>query len=672
MAVPADIRARHATLCEEILQHDYRYYVLAEPAIEDMAYDGLMRELQELERLYPTLSTELSPTQRVGGAITKDFPTVTHDVPMLSLANTYDENEVRDFHRRVTETLGTDDVRYHVELKLDGVALSVRYRDGMFERAATRGDGSQGDDISANARTIRSLPLRLRQEAAPPSRLEVRGEVVMHKADFAALNREREENGEKLFANPRNSTAGTLKLQDSAVVAARNLHAYMYSLIAPIPEIKTQSGAMAFMRSCGFFVNPHTRLCHSIDEVLAFREDWQERREELPYEIDGVVVKVDDIRQQEELGSVSRSPRWAIAFKFAARRAETLLENIIVQVGRTGTITPVAQLRPVLLSGSTISRATLHNEDFIRELDLHVGDTVIIEKGGDVIPKVTDVVREHRPESTAPFHFPVRCPVCASPLQRPEGEAAWFCENIFCPAQVRGRIAHFASRGAMDIEGLGEAVVDMLVSGKYISSYADLYTLPVHRAELVELERFGEKSVDNLLAGIEASKSRTLDRVIYALGMRFVGQTVARLLASRAQSLPGLENMTADDLETIDGIGPRIAASVVRFFEDESTRTLVHRLIDAGVAPEIRSPAADHLPWFEGRTFVLTGSLSRLTREEARESIERHGGKVTASVSKKTDIVVAGEAAGSKLEKALQLGITVVDEDAFLKQLPGS
>jgi DNA ligase (NAD+) len=672
MAVPDDMRARHASLSEEILQHDYRYYVLADPAISDSAYDALFDELQDIEAKHPELRTSHSPTQRVGGSITREFPTVTHDVPMLSLANTYDEEDVRDFHRRVTELLDVEYLRYHVELKLDGVALAVRYRDGDFERAATRGDGTQGDDISANARTIRSLPLRLRPETAPPPVLEVRGEVVMHKKDFAALNSEREKSGEKLFANPRNSTAGTLKMQDSSAVARRRLQAYMYSLIGAVPGVETQHGALEYMRRCGFSVNPHTRLCDTIDEVIEFWRTWQEARDELPYEIDGIVVKVDDLRQQEELGNVARSPRWAIAFKFAARQARTVLERIEVQVGRMGTITPVAHLRPVPLSGSTISRATLHNEDFIRELDLHLGDTLLIEKGGDVIPKVTGVVRDQRPADARPFRFPSDCPACGSLLHRPEGEAAWFCDNLRCPAQIRGRIEHFASRGAMDIEGLGEAVIDTLVDHGFIETYADLYSLAGHREEMEALDRFGRKSVENLLAGIEESKSRPLDRVVHALGIRFVGQTVARLLAMHFRSLSALEAADEDALVAIDGVGPRIASTVIRFFRDEETRALVHRLIGAGVTARSESRDHEEHAYFTHRTFVLTGTLARMTRDEARAHIERFGGKVSGSVSKNTDVVVAGEAAGSKLDKARRLGITVIDEDTFLAQLPES
>ncbi|MBE0645128.1 MAG: NAD-dependent DNA ligase LigA [Bacteroidetes bacterium] len=673
MSVPSTATRRHEELAEAIRTHDYRYYVLADPEISDQVYDDLMRELDQLEKEYPELRTIDSPTQRVGGAVTREFDSVVHDVPMLSLSNTYSEEDVRDFHRRVIENLGVDEVAYHVELKIDGVALAVRYHQGTFDRAATRGDGAQGDDISSNARTIRSLPLRLRADASPPERLEVRGEVVMFKDDFLRLNEERDAAGEKLFANPRNSTAGTLKMQDSSLVAQRSLHVFMYSLIGNVPGVASQSEAMAFLKRCGFQVSPHARVCHNIDEVLAFWRHWEEHRDELPFEIDGVVVKLDGLRQQDALGAVAKSPRWAIAFKFAARQAVTELEDIVYQVGRMGTITPVAVLRPVHLAGSTISRATLHNEDFITELGLHLGDTVTIEKGGDVIPKVTAADVELRKPDAAPFHFITECPACGTALVRPEGEAAWFCENVECPAQIRARIAHFASRNAMDIEGLGEAVVDVLVEQGFIHNYADLFLLEARREELTALDRFGERSVSNLLAGIEASKSKAFDRALHGLGIRFVGQGVARILAQKLRSFDALMVAEIDQLEAIDGIGPRIAESVHRFFSDRRTLALVHRLMASGVTSEMPETAtSETLPFFEGKNFVLTGALRMFTRDHAKELIERFGGKVTGSVSKKTDYVLAGADAGSKLDKAASLGISVIDETAFLSQLPES
>ena len=672
MSFPSSASRRHHDLAETIRRHDYLYYVLAEPEIGDDEYDALMRALEALEREYPELRTPDSPTQRVGGAVTRDFPTVRHDHPMLSLANTYDEGDLRDFHRRVTENLEVAELEYIAELKIDGVALAVRYRDGVMERAATRGDGMQGHDVSANARTIRSLPLRLRHAGIPPeATFEVRGEVVMYKDDFLRLNEAREAAGEKLFANPRNSTAGTLKLQDSSVVASRALHFFAYTLIGMKQEPGTQADAMEFLRRAGFVASPHARVCRGIEEVLSYWQYWEEHRDELPFEIDGVVVKVNNLRQQAALGTVARSPRWAIAFKFAARQAVTVLEDIVFQVGRMGTVTPVAVLRPVHLAGSTISRATLHNEDFISELGLHIGDTVTIEKGGDVIPKVTGVDERLRRPETQAFRFVSACPACGTPLRRPDGEAAWFCENVECPAQVRARIEHFASRGAMDIEGLGEAMVDMLVEQGLIRNYADLYSLHEHRERLVALERLGEKSVANLLDAIDHSRQATLERVIHGLGIRYVGQGVARLLARHMRSLPAL--MDADEalLTAIDGIGPRIARSVRRFFEDTLSRAMVDRLLRAGIGTrdEERPPDAK-LPFFEGKTFVLTGTLSRCTRDQANEMIERFGGKVTGSVSKKTDLLLAGQDAGSKLDKAGALGIPVIDEDEFFAQIP--
>ncbi|MFZ1729278.1 MAG: NAD-dependent DNA ligase LigA [Bacteroidota bacterium] len=671
MSVPASAAHRHEELARALHHHDYLYYTLAEPEISDRDYDALIRELEDIEKQHPALRTDTSPTQRVGGSVTRDFPNVTHDVPMLSLANTYNETDVRDFHARVVETLGTEKVTYHVELKIDGVALAVRYHHGAFERAATRGDGTQGDEISSNARTIRSLPLRLREEAEVPEAIEARGEVVMFKGDFTRMNQEREAAGEKLFANPRNSTAGTLKMQDSALVAQRNLHVYMYSLIGSVPGITSQSEAMSFLTRCGFAVSPHAKVCESIEEVLAFWQHWEEHRDELPFEIDGVVVKVNDFNKQSELGAVAKSPRWAIAFKFSARQAVTVLEEIIYQVGRMGTITPVAVLRPVHLAGSTISRATLHNEDFIVDLGLRIGDTVTIEKGGDVIPKVTAVDASLRPPEAVPFRFITNCPDCGTELVRPEGEAGWFCENIECPAQVRARISHFASRNAMDIEGLGEAVVDLLVEKGFLHSYADLFMLHTRRVELTALERFGEKSVANLLAGIETSKQQSFDRVLHALGIRFVGQIVARLIAQRFRSFEALEEIDQAQIVAVDGIGPRIAESVHRFFRDDRTKELVHRLIAAGITAEMpEEEESESLPFFEGKTFVLTGTLNSFTRDEAKVLIERYGGKVTGSVSKKTDMLLAGDDAGSKLDKATALGVVVIDEDLFLKQLP--
>ena len=668
MSIPEAARARYAELVARIFQHDHLYYVLADPEISDEAYDALLRELVDLERDYPELRTDNSPSQRVGGFVTRDFPTVTHDTPMLSLANSYSGDEVRDFHRRVSEALERDDIAYHAELKLDGVAISLRYRDGALERAATRGDGIQGDEITCNARTIRSLPLQVRGGEAPAV-FEVRGEVVMFKADFARINEEREAAGEKLFANPRNSAAGTLKMQDSAIVAKRNLHVFVYALTSRIDGVADQAAALAWLRTHGFPVNPHSVVCKNIDEVLAFCDNMELQRDALPYDIDGVVIKVNGLRQQEQLGSIAKSPRWAIAYKFASRQATTVLRGITFQVGRMGTVTPVAELVPVLLAGSTISRATLHNEDFIRELDLRTNDTVTVEKGGDVIPKVTAVDLSTRKEDSEPFTFATLCPACATPLLRPQGQAAWFCENQACPAQVRARIAHFADRTAMDIEGLGEAVVDVLVEQGLVSTVADLYDLADHRAQLEAIERFGKKSVDYLLAGIERSLSRPFDRVLHAIGIRFVGQGVARILAENFPSFDALAAASAEELQRVEGIGPRIAESVRAFFQNEESADMIARLTAAGVTSQGEARHIEQHPFFAGKTFVVTGTLQRYTRDEAKAIIERLGGKVAGSVSKKTSAVLAGEAAGSKLEKAQALGIKIIDEDEFVSHI---
>lgn len=671
--VPDAIRQEHAALCAEILVHDRRYYVDAAPTISDEAYDALMQRLVALEQQYPALRTPASPSQRVGGTITREFPVWEHRTPMLSLANTYSEEELADFDRRVREALPGEQIAYHAELKIDGVAIAVQYEQGLLVRGVTRGDGRMGDDITANIRTIRALPLQL--DADPPPTCEVRGEAFLTREQFDAINAEREREGEKLFANPRNSTAGTLKMQDSSVVADRRISTFVYTLLADtaaLPDIATQHDALEWMRRCGLPVNPHTRVCTTIEEVKAYCDEWEARRDSLPYDIDGVVVKVDRLDQQQRLGSIAKSPRWAIAYKFAARQARTLLRAITFQVGRTGAVTPVAELEPVALAGSTISRATLHNEDFVRSLDIRIGDTVVIEKGGDVIPKVSAVDLAERPPDAEPFLFATSCPACSSPLVRPEGEAAWYCENPECPAQLRGRLEHFASRQAMDIDGLGSAIIDVLVTSGFVATAADLYDLHRHADALVALDRFGARSVENLLQSIESSKARPFDRVLYALGIRYVGQEVARLLARAMHSFDALAAASAETLETIDGIGPRIAGSVVRYFRDEHAQRIVARLTAAGItAARTGEPPVARHPFFDGRSFVLTGTLSAMTRDEAAERILALGGKVSSSVSRKTFAVIAGEAAGSKLDKAASLGVQVLDEAAFLAHISG-
>jgi len=663
---PNDAARRIKQLSEQIREHDYKYYVLAEPSISDQEYDAMMRELADLESQFPDQKTPDSPTQRVGGQPTKEFPTVIHAVPMLSLANTYSEKELTDFDRRVSSLLRNEPYRYIAELKIDGVAISLRYEDGVFVQGATRGDGVQGDEITGNLKTIRSIPLRSLDAKRRLRNFEVRGEIYMQKKDFEKMNEERELAGEKLFVNARNSTSGTLKLQDPKIVASRRLNMFSYFLRTEDIELKSHYENLRLLKEMGFVVNEHVRTCNSIADVVKFCDEWEERREDLPYDIDGVVVKVDSLRQQDALGAVAKSPRWAIAYKFPAQKVETTLKEITLQVGRIGTITPVAELVPVFVGGTTVSRATLHNEDYIKELDLRIGDTVVVEKGGDVIPKVSAVNTAKRPKGIRPFTMPKECPVCGSKIFRPEGEVAYYCENAECPAQVRGRIEHFAHRGAMDIEGLGEAVIDLLVRQELIHSTADLYALK--KDQLVPLERMGEKSAQNLIDAIEQSKQQPFHKVIFALGIRYVGAGVAKLLADSFGSIEKMQDASLDDLEKVEGIGPRIAESVVRFFKERHSKALLKKLEQAGVTLKSASPKPSAVP-YAGKIFVLTGGLESMTRDEAKEKIESLGGKVTSSVSAKTDFVVVGTDAGSKLDKAIELGVKTVDEKAFRKMI---
>ena len=666
MAVSASIVKRVEALRTQLREHDYRYYVLAQPVISDLAYDKLMRELLDLEKEHPELAAPDSPTQRVGGEPTKEFPTVTHDVPMLSLSNTYSEEEVREFDRRVRSLLGKESPRYICELKFDGVAISLRYQNGLFVRGATRGDGTQGDDVTQNLKTIRSIPLRLMGKRKGWNDFEVRGEVYMKRDDFRRMNEERELAGEKTFINPRNSAAGTLKLQDPKIVAGRPLNFIAYYLRTESEPLTSHQDNLKILRSLGFPTSEHTRPSESVEGVIEFWKKWQDERENLPYDIDGVVIKVDSLDQQVRLGMIAKSPRWAIAFKFAARQATTTLRDITLQVGRIGTITPVAELDPVFVGGSTVSRATLHNEDYIKELDIRPGDTVVVEKGGDVIPKVSSVVKEKRPRGTKPFGMPPTCPECNSRITRPEGEANYYCENSECPAQVRARIEHFAHRGAMDIEGLGEAIVDQLVSRGFVRNYADLYELHKKRDKLVELDRWGEKSVENLVKAIEGSRERPFTRVLFALGIRHVGSSVAQLIVSHFQSMDALMDASFDDLQGVQGVGPRIAESVERFVGDSHNAKIIGRLKKAGLQFEEKRRRSVKQSAFTGKTVVLTGTLVSFTRDQAREMIVEAGGRVASSVSAKTDFVVVGAEAGSKLDKAQKLGIRTLDEDAFI------
>jgi len=668
----SNIRDELEALRKVIREHDYRYYVLNQPAISDYEYDRLMSKLADLEKAHPEWVTSDSPTRRVGGEPVKEFPTVTHDVPMLSLANTYSQEELYEFETRLKNALPDETIEYVAELKFDGIACSLIYRNGKLLQGATRGDGEKGDDITANLRTVRSVPLSLFERKGLPRSVEVRGEVFMTKAGFEKLNREQEKLGEKVFANPRNAAGGTLKLQDSALVAKRPLNMSAYSLrILEAPEgsnrsLETHLENLHLLRELGLPVSRHAVLCRSLWEVVGFCNLWEEKRDSLPHEIDGIVVKVNSLDQQERLGSTAKSPRWAVAYKFKARQATTLLKDIHFQVGRTGAVTPVAVLEPVFLAGSTISRATLHNEDEIRRKDVRPGDTVTVEKGGDVIPKVVQVVLEKRPAGSVPFAFPKTCPVCGGTLVRSEDEAAVRCENVACPAQVHRRIEHFASRGAMDIEGLGEAMVLQLVENKLLSDYGDLYSLK--KKSLLNLERMGEKSAQNLLNGINAGKQRPLDRLIFALGIRYVGTNVAKILADCFGSIGKLSEASLETLRTLEGIGPTIAESVAQFFQQKRNLAVLEKLRSAGVRmEEVRKPKAAGI--FAGKTLVLTGALSRFTREAAAALIESEGGSVSESVGKNTDYILVGQNPGSKYRKALDSGVQVMDEDTFVNLL---
>ena len=661
-----DIAQRIALLSAELSEHLYRYHVLAAPTISDQDFDRLLAELQALEEAHPALKQPDSPTQRVGGAPTSDFPTVRHTRPMLSLDNSYSRQDVEDFDRRVRQSLPDEAVEYVFELKIDGVALSLIYQDSLLVRAVTRGDGVQGDEITANARTIPTIPLRLRQ---PGINCEIRGEVYMESRDFAQLNAQRTDDGEPLFANPRNSTAGSLKLQNPNLVAKRNLRFFAYWIHAEDGGQTRHSECLETLRNWGLIVPEH-KHCASLADVFDHYDRYAATRAALPYEIDGVVIKVDSLSQQERLGYTAKSPRSAMAYKFPAYQARTQLLDIHLQVGRTGAVTPVAILDPVPLAGSTIARASLHNADEIHRKDIRIGDTVIIEKGGDVIPKVVEVDPSARPADSVEYAFPNQCPSCKSPLTRDAEEAVARCDNPTCPAQLRRRLEHFASRNAMDIEGLGPAVVEQLVEQGLVKNLSDLYEL--NAKSLGALERMGEKSAQNLLDGLSRSKEQPFDRVLFALGIRHVGATVARTLAREFRNIDALCEASVKDLEDTHEIGPTIARSLhASLHALPALDPVLYKLKNKAklkfkMETEEEAAPASH---FNGKTVVITGTLSNYSRDEAAALIERLGGKTTSSVSKNTDLLVAGEKAGSKLAKAQALGVTVLDEAAFIAQL---
>lgn len=655
-----------------IREYDYNYFVISQPSISDYEYDQLFNELVKLERENPQFVSADSPTQRVGSDLTKEFKPVAHKTPMLSLSNTYSEDELYEFDRRVREGLpASEKVEYVCELKIDGLSISLKYSNGKLSVAATRGDGSVGEEVTNNVKTIRTVPLNVRKHSSAKIKLnefEVRGEVYMESEPFKKLNEERELNGEKVFANPRNSAAGTLKLQDPKIVAKRPLQVFLYNFLNDSTEIKSQTENLNLLNNLGFRINKNFRLCKTIDEVIKYCREWEEKRDNLPYEIDGVVIKVDSLKQQKILGNIAKSPRWAVAYKFKAKQAITKLHKITWQVGRTGTLTPVAELEPVFLAGSTISRATLHNLDEIKRKDIREQDTVVIEKGGDVIPKVVSVDVSKRGKDSRETKLPAKCPVCGSKLFKPEDEVAVYCENNLCPAQVKGRITHFAARGAMDIEGLGEALINLFVDLGFIHNYADIYSLKEKREELIQIERLGEKSVDNILKSIETSKERPFDKVLFAMGIRYVGSGAAKKLADHFGNIANLAKATESQIEEIHEIGSSISQSVRRFFADEHNKKIIDRLKKAGLRFEIekKKKKSDNL---EGKSFVLTGTLSTMSRDEAKERIIEHGGTVLSAVSKNTSYVVAGEKPGSKFDKAQKLNVPVLSEDEFLKMI---
>ncbi|WP_314203989.1 NAD-dependent DNA ligase LigA [Capnocytophaga bilenii] len=650
-------------LRDELNQHNYNYYVLDTPTISDYEFDQKLKELQALEQAHPEFYDENSPTVRVGGSITKNFPTVVHEYRMYSLDNSYSKEDIEEWEQRIIKTLGTDDISFTCELKYDGASIDLLYEDGKLKQATTRGDGIQGDDITANVRTIGSVPLQLRGDY--PQRFYIRGEIVMPKKAFERLNQERVAAGEDPFMNPRNTASGSLKLQDTAEVAKRGLDCLLYFLVGDT-GIATQFESLEKAREWGFKVPNYSRLCHSTQEVMDFINEWDTKRHTLPYETDGVVIKVNNVAQQQELGYTSKSPRWAMAYKYKAEQVDTQLESISYQVGRTGAITPVANLKPVLLAGTIVKRASLHNADQIEKLDIHIGDWVYVEKGGEIIPKIVGVNLDKREPDAVPVSYITHCPECNTELVRNEGEAQHYCPNTYhCPPQITGKIQHFISRKAMDIEGLGEETVELLFRSGVIENYADLYEITVEK--LLPLERMAKKSAENIVKGIEKSKEVPFERVLFALGIRYVGETVAKKLARHYKNITALENTTVEQLVEVDEIGNQIATSVVNFFQEEYNKELINRLKEYGLQFELSAEAtAGQTDTLKGKTFVVSGVFSLYSRDELKALIEQHGGKVGSSISSKTDYVIAGDKMGpSKREKAESLGVKIIDEVAF-------
>jgi DNA ligase (NAD+) len=663
MATAKDIEKKFEALRDQIRHHEYRYFVLDDPEISDANFDQLMNQLKKLEAEHPALITPDSPTQRVGGKPREGVVKAAHSSPMLSLDNTYNVDDLRNWERRVHELSGRKDIDYVCELKLDGMSLALLYENGRLVRGITRGDGTVGEDVTLNVRTVRSIPLSIPKEklkaAGIPADFEVRGEMLMPIAAFRKMNQQREEKGLSLFANPRNATAGTVRQLEPSIVAQRHLDYFAYILLRDGRTfIDRQWETLNALNAAGFKVNPSRKLAKSFDEVWTFIEQEEVKREKLPYEIDGIVVKVDRTALQEELGYTGKAPRWAIAYKYAARAGITQIEGVLWQVGRTGKLTPVAMLKPLPIGGTTVSRATLHNPDEIERLGVKVDDWVEVERGGDVIPKVTRVVDDKgHPRGHKLIHVPEKCPVCGTKVVRTEGEVDYFCVNANCPAKLRETILHFASRGVMNIDGMGEALVNQLTDRGLVKNVADIYKLT--EDDLLSLERMGEKSAQNVLREIEASKKLPLERVIYGLAIRFVGERTAQFLAEHLGSMDALMNASEEDLQQVNEVGPRIAQSIVEFFQEPRNRELVERLRKAGLT--FAGTKKERGTKLAGKTFVLTGTLN-LPRDQVKKTIEDAGGRVSGSVSKKTDYVIAGADAGSKLDKAKELGISVIGE----------
>ncbi len=663
-----DTKRQIESLRKELREHNYNYYILDNPTISDYEFDMKLKELQALEEKHPELFDASSPTLRVGGEVTKNFETIKHVHRMYSLDNSYSKEELKDWEKRVHRILGTDQVEFTCELKYDGASISLTYEEGKLLRAVTRGDGFQGDEVTTNVKTIRSVPLQLKGDHPP--KFDIRGEIVLPFEGFAKMNEDRIANGEEPYMNPRNTASGSLKLQDSALVAQRPLECLLYQIVGQDVNIESQWQMLEKARKWGFKVPTIAKLCKTTDEVLAFVEDWEEKRHELPYETDGVVIKVNNLRQQDELGHTAKAPRWALAYKFKAEQVSTVLNEITYQVGRTGAITPVANLQPVLLAGTTVKRASLHNADQIAKLDIREGDTVFVEKGGEIIPKIVGVDLAKRTVGSNPTNYITDCPECGTELVRQEGEAQHFCPNdTGCPPQITGRIQHFISRKAMDIEGLGSETVELLYKEGLIYNYADLYTLT--KEQIMPLERMAEKSAENLIAGVEASKNIPFERVLFALGIRYVGETVAKKLAKAYKNIDALMVANELDLTAVDEIGERIAQSVVEFFGNPENVEIVNRLKSYGLQFSLsEEQLQNQTDTLKGKSFVVSGVFEKVSRNELKKMIEDNGGKVSSSISSKTSYVVAGDKMGpSKKTKAESLGVPIISEDDFLSMV---